>query len=145
MNPPAARHWLIAGRPRFAIVLLALASASILLLFYEGSRAPADLGLPSFRGLDKLLHFSAHLWVSSLMFAGLVLFGRPAAMRRRVFLAALTVLTVDGLAGFAVELVQAAGDRGREFDLKDLAANLAGTAVAIALGVFVTLRLVRNQ
>jgi hypothetical protein len=145
MNPPAARHWLVDGRPRLAAALLVLACASILLLVYEGSRAPADLGLPSFRGLDKLLHFGAHLWVSSLMFAGLVLFGRPAAMRRRVLIATLAVLAVDGLAGLAVELVQAAGDKGRVFDLKDLAANLAGTIVAIVAGAVASLRIARNQ
>jgi hypothetical protein len=145
MNLPAARHWLVAGRPRLAIALLVLACASILMLLYEGSRAPADLGLPSFRGLDKLLHFGAHLWVSSLMFAGLLLFGRPAAIRRRVLLAALAVFTVDGLAGLAVEVVQAAGDKGRMFDLKDLAANLVGTVVAIVLGAAVCLRIARNQ
>jgi hypothetical protein len=145
MNPPAARHWLVNGRPRLAVTLLVLACASILMLVYEGSRAPADLGLPSFRGLDKLLHFGAHLWVSGLLFAGLLLFGRPAAMRRRVLLAALTVLAVDGLAGLAVELVQAAGDKGRVFDLKDLAANLAGTLVAIIAGSVASLGMARNQ
>jgi hypothetical protein len=143
MNLPAARHWLVAGRPRLAIALLVLAFASILMLLYEGSRAPADLGLPSFRGLDKVLHFGAHLWVSGLMFTGAVLFGRPPAMHRRLWVAALIVLAVDGLAGLGVELVQAAGSQGRVFDWKDLAANIAGTVAAIAIGTLAAVRLTR--
>jgi hypothetical protein len=127
--------WLVTGRPKLAIALLALAGLSILMLLYEGSRAPADLGLPSFRGLDKLLHFGAHFWVSSLMFAGLILFGRPAGLRPRVWLAAAAVLLVDGLSGLMVELVQAHIATGRTFDWFDLAANLAGTCVALAAGV----------
>ena len=143
MNTPAARQWLASGRPRLAIALLVLAAASILMLLYEGARAPADLGLPTFRGLDKVLHFGAHLWVSALLFAGIVLFGRPAAIRTRLIVAALVVMAIDGLSGLAVELVQAYGNQGRVFDWIDLAANLAGTLVAIAAGAFAALRLTR--
>jgi hypothetical protein len=139
----SARDWLLQGRPRLGFALLALALASILMLLYEGSRPPADLGLPSFRGLDKLLHFGAHLWVSGLMFAGLVLLGRPAVPKPRVCVAALVVLAIDGLSGLSVELVQAAGSNGRVFDWMDLAANLVGTVVALTAGTLAVLRITR--
>lgn len=138
-------QWLVTGRPRLAIALLALAALSIGMLLYEGSRAPADIGLPPLKGLDKLLHFAAHFWVSVLMFAGLMLLGRPAALRKRTLLAAVAVLLLDGLAGLAVELVQASLGKGRVFDWKDLAANLAGTACALAAGALAALRLARER
>lgn len=135
------RRWLAEGRPRLAVALLALAVVSMLMLLYEGSRPPAQLGLPSFRGLDKLLHFGAHLWVSSLLFAGLVLLARPRAFRLRLRLMALVVLLFDGLAGLGVELVQAGLGPGRVFDWRDLAANLAGTLVAVCAGWLLARRL----
>ncbi len=134
-------------RPRLGVVLLFGGLASIALLMVEGSGAPGSTGLHLPRHFDKLLHFGAHLWVSTLMFWGLVLLGRPRRVPLRVGLACGLVLLADGLSGVAVEWVQATlgAGHGRQPDVKDVIANLLGTSVALAGGVAVIIHRQRRD
>lgn len=141
------RDWLTQGRPALGAALLLVAGASIAMLLYEGSRAPAAAGLPSFRGADKVLHFGAHFWVSALMFWGLVLQRKPAETRRRILFAALATLAIDIPAGIAVEFIQSSlgSAHGREFDWKDVAANVLGALAAVGAGYFTFRRIASTR
>ncbi|MCB9934225.1 MAG: hypothetical protein H6840_00905 [Planctomycetes bacterium] len=127
---------MIKPRPQLGVVLLALAGISIAMLLLEGAGAPAEAGLPAVRGLDKLLHFGAHFWVASLLFWGGLLLGRPLDFNRRRKLWTLLVLLADSAAGLTIELVQLqlGATHGRVFDWKDVSANIAGMAAALAVG-----------
>ncbi|MCB9893810.1 MAG: VanZ family protein [Planctomycetes bacterium] len=135
------RRWLIDGRPRFGIALLVLAAASIGMLLIEGARPPAAAGLKPFPHFDKVLHLGAHGWSSGLLFWGGVLLGRPRPIRRRVRLWAALVLTLDALAGVAVEFVQLwfGSNYGRQFDWKDVVANILGTLIAVVASAMLAL------
>ena len=140
------REWICTGRPSLGAALLLVSAASIAMLLYEGSRAPAAAGLPSFRGADKVLHFGAHFWVSALMFWGLVFQRIPAALRPRILSSAVIVLAIDITAGIAVEGIQASlgASHGRVFDWKDVAANVLGAGAAVTISLLAALRLART-
>ena len=127
------REWLTQGRPVLGAALLFASVLSTGMLLYEGSGAPAAAGLPRFAGADKLLHFGAHFWVSTLMFWGLAFQRVPADTRKRLLIAALLVLTIDLSGGIAVEFIQSSvgSAHGRVFDGKDVAANALGTVAAL--------------
>lgn len=140
-------EWLWQGRPALGAALLLLSVASISMLLVEGARAPASVGLPRFRGADKLLHFAAHFWVSLLMFWGLALQRRPQSTARRLVAAALLVLAVDVTAGIAIEYIQMTlgSSYGRVFDGKDVAANVLGTLAALLGSLFLALQSLRKR
>ena len=142
MSQPRRRHWLIDGRPRLACALLILAALSIGMLLFEGSRpAAASSGVAPFPHFDKVLHFGAHGWVAGLLFWGGYLLGRPQSLRMRAPVWAGLVLLVDGLAGVAVEFVQKwlGANYGRQFDWKDVTANVAGAAFAVGASCLLVL------
>ncbi|MBZ0134928.1 MAG: VanZ family protein [Planctomycetes bacterium] len=116
------------------------------MLLFEGSRPPAAAGLPGFRGADKMLHFGAHFWVSALMFWGLAFQRRPRKRRSRMIAAATIVLALDLAAGIAVEYIQLfiGGAYGRVFDWNDVAANVLGASVALALCAAIAQRMFRT-
>lgn len=138
-------RWLSDGRPRFGAALLALAAISICMLLIEGARPPATLRLHPFPHFDKVLHLGAHGWSSGLLFWGGMLFGRPQPPARRAKVWGALVLAADGLAGVAVEFVQLwlGSSYGRQFDWKDVVANLVGTTIALGISIPVALRLTR--
>lgn len=137
---------LLEGRPRLAALLLAGGAACFVLLVLEGSGAAAqgELPLPAMAHRDKLLHFGAHLWITSLLLWGLALLGSGPA-RGRVLRALAMALALDLGAGLAIELAQATmgAAHGRVFDLWDVAANAAGALAAGGLFLVMALRLTR--
>ena len=139
------REWLAEGRPKLGAALLFASVLSIAMLLYEGSGAPAATGLPRFAGADKLLHFAAHFWVSTLMFWGLAFQRVPVDARKRFVIAALIVLAVDLSGGIAVEFIQSSvgSAHGRVFDGKDVAANALGTVAALLVSLATSIRLTR--
>ncbi|MCA8910568.1 MAG: hypothetical protein KDB82_02595 [Planctomycetes bacterium] len=146
MSETGRQHWLAEGRPRLGLALLLLAVLSMAMLLFEGARPAASAGLAPFPHFDKVLHFGAHCWVASLLFAGGMLLARPAGLRRRLRVWIVVVLLLDGLAGVAVEYVQLwLGARyGRQFDWKDVVANLSGTVFALVAGFIVSFLLMRR-
>ena len=140
MNAPP-RRWLHDGRPRLGLALLALAGVSIGMLLFEGAHPAATSGVAPFPHFDKLLHFMAHVWVAGLMFWGGVLSARPRPLSRRTWIWAASVLAFDALSGLLVELVQSwlGSHYGRQFDWKDLSANLAGTCFILGASVITCL------
>lgn len=139
------RAWLERGRPWLGAALLLAAGLSIAMLLYEGSRAPAAVGLPGFRGADKVLHFGAHFWVSALMYWGFALQRKPATPRTRIAVAVIVVLAIDVPAGVAVEYIQSSlgSAHGRVFDWKDVTANILGTVVAVTASLAIAHRVFR--
>ncbi|MCA8915917.1 MAG: VanZ family protein [Planctomycetes bacterium] len=140
-----ARRWLTEGRPRLGIALLALAAVSIAMLLVEGSRPAAAAGINPFPHFDKVLHLGAHGWSAGLLFWGGVLLGHPAPVRRRIRVWGLLVIAVDSMSGIAVEFVQLwlGSNNGRQFDWKDVVANILGALIAIGISAPVALRVVR--
>ena len=140
------RRWLTEGRPQLGVALLALAAVSIGMLLFEGARAPAAFGAPPFRHFDKVMHFGAHGWVAGLLFWGGMLVGRPSEPARRVRTWAISVFVADALAGIAVEFVQRwlGAEYGRQFDLKDVLANVSGMCVALAISAPTSMYLTRT-
>ena len=146
MSEPGRQHWLAEGRPRLGLALLLLALLSMAMLLFEGARPAASVGLAPFRHFDKVLHFGAHGWVAGLLFAGGILLARPADLHRRLRVWAVTVLLLDGLAGVCVEFVQLwLGSRyGRQFDWKDVVANLCGASFAVFTGYVLVVLVTRR-
>jgi membrane associated rhomboid family serine protease len=144
MNAPPGQ-WLHQGRPRLGLVFLAAALVSTGMLLIDGARPPHSTQAP-FSHFDKVLHFGAHGWISALLFTGLVLLARPRALLRRAWLVATAVVLADGLAGVGVEVVQytLGAEHGRQFDWKDIVANLGGTLCAVVGGLLVVLWLRRR-
>jgi VanZ family protein len=139
------------GSRRYALLFAASAVFVALALLIDGSRPSARLpvgpGIPHF---DKLLHFSAHFVLTSLLiWAAALMPTRHAALRLKW--AALGALVADVVLGVAVELVQLWLGRahGRQFELGDVAANSVGAffatiaflmVVRLALGPYIKQR-----
>jgi hypothetical protein len=131
------------GSPPFGIALIALAVVSIGMLLIDGARPASAVMAAPFPHFDKVLHLGAHGWSSGLLFWGGILFARPRNPRKRIRLWGPLVLVVDATAGITVEFIQQwlGAQYGRHFDWKDIAANLTGTAIALAISVPVAARL----
>lgn len=123
---------MIQGRPLLSAACAVGALLLGALLLYEGSRPGTRVPLAGgIAHVDKAMHFSAHLLLTSmLLWAGLLWPRGRAAFRLR--LAAVGAFALDCAFGAGAELVQYAwGQRfGRQAEWGDALANLAGTAVA---------------
>ncbi len=121
-----ARRWF---NPRLAAVMLLGAFVSAGMLLWDASRPSARLGGPKIPHFDKLLHFGAHFWLTSLLVWGVVLATRRLCVTRICVAALLT----DFALGVAVEYVQKllGAEHGRVFDWWDVAANTTGALAAV--------------
>lgn len=132
------------GRIIAGLALLGLALAGSSALLVEAVGAPAAASLPELPlpHADKLLHFAAHLLLASAAFFGVVLCGVPPEIRRRRVLAAFAALALSAVVGIAVEMLQAGPGAafGRRFDPLDILANTVGALLGVAVGFAVARR-----
>lgn len=111
---------------KFYLALLILSTGLIL----YGTLFPADYDVPkSFLGYDKLVHF--------IMFSvWTVIFGLVRFLKQKFSL--WPIFITSTLFGLAIEILQRILPTNRSAELLDLAADLTGTVVAIAVLYFLS-------